>query len=89
MKAITFARYGSPDVLQLQEIDPPAVQDDDVRGRILHDLERFVGGADVRHDGDVRRSVEDLLDAFAEEGSRSESSTGVRWLIDPLDGTTN
>jgi len=26
---------------------------------------------------------------FAEEGTRSESSTGVRWLIDPLDGTTN
>jgi myo-inositol-1(or 4)-monophosphatase len=26
---------------------------------------------------------------FAEEGSRSESSTGVRWVIDPLDGTTN
>jgi myo-inositol-1(or 4)-monophosphatase len=26
---------------------------------------------------------------FAEEGSRSDSSTGVRWVIDPLDGTTN
>lgn len=25
----------------------------------------------------------------AEEGSAAESSTGVRWLVDPLDGTTN
>ncbi len=26
---------------------------------------------------------------IAEEGSRTESATGVRWLVDPLDGTTN
>ncbi len=26
---------------------------------------------------------------IAEEGSRAEGATGVRWLVDPLDGTTN
>jgi NADPH:quinone reductase-like Zn-dependent oxidoreductase len=30
MKAITFDKYGSPDVLQLQEIDKPVVNDDEV-----------------------------------------------------------
>ncbi len=34
MKAITFDRYGSPDVLQLQEIDKPVVKDGDVLVRV-------------------------------------------------------
>jgi NADPH:quinone reductase-like Zn-dependent oxidoreductase len=34
MKAITFDDYGSPDVLLLQEIDQPVVNDDDVLVRI-------------------------------------------------------
>ena len=34
MKAITFDRYGSPDVLRVQEIDKPVVNDDDVLVRI-------------------------------------------------------
>ncbi|MFC1790873.1 NAD(P)-dependent alcohol dehydrogenase [Gemmatimonadota bacterium] len=34
MKAITLERYGSPDVLRLQEIDKPVVHDDDVLVRI-------------------------------------------------------
>ena len=34
MKAIVYEKYGSPDVLQLQEIDKPAVNDDDVLIRV-------------------------------------------------------
>lgn len=34
MKAITIDRYGSPDVLRLEEIDEPGVDDDDVLVRI-------------------------------------------------------
>ncbi len=30
MKAIVHNRYGSPDVLEYKEIDPPLVRDDDV-----------------------------------------------------------
>jgi len=34
MKAIVFSRYGSPDVLELKEIDKPVVKDDEVLIRI-------------------------------------------------------
>lgn len=34
MKAITYDKYGSPDVLQLQEIDKPVVNDDEVLVRV-------------------------------------------------------
>jgi myo-inositol-1(or 4)-monophosphatase len=53
----------------------------DLVSHIDHEAEHLIVGrlAQVRP-GDA---------VFAEEGSRSESSTGVRWLIDPLDGTTN
>ena len=34
MKAITFEKYGSPDVLQLREVDKPVVGDDDVLVRV-------------------------------------------------------
>jgi NADPH:quinone reductase-like Zn-dependent oxidoreductase len=34
MKAIVQMRYGSPDVLQLRDIDTPAVKDDEVLGRV-------------------------------------------------------
>ena len=34
MKAIVYARYGSPDVLQLRETDKPVVRDDAVLVRI-------------------------------------------------------
>ena len=34
MKAIVYSEYGSPDVLELQEIDKPAVKDDDVLIRV-------------------------------------------------------
>jgi NADPH:quinone reductase-like Zn-dependent oxidoreductase len=34
MKAIVYHRYGSPDVLELQEIDKPVVNDDDVLVRV-------------------------------------------------------
>ena len=34
MKAIIQDKYGSPDVLELQEIDKPAVKDDDVLVRV-------------------------------------------------------
>ena len=34
MKAVVQYRYGSPDVLQLQEIDKPAIKDDEVLLRI-------------------------------------------------------
>ena len=34
MKAIVYSEYGSPDVLELQEIDKPVVNDDDVLVRV-------------------------------------------------------
>ncbi len=34
MKAIVYEKYGSPDVLQLQEIDKPVVNDDDILVRV-------------------------------------------------------
>ena len=34
MKAIVQTRYGSPDVLQLRDIDKPAVNDDEVLVRV-------------------------------------------------------
>ena len=34
MKAIVCPRYGSPDVLQLREMDKPVVKDDEVLVRI-------------------------------------------------------
>jgi NADPH:quinone reductase-like Zn-dependent oxidoreductase len=34
MKAIVYTKYGSPDVLQLREIDKPVVNDDDVLVRV-------------------------------------------------------
>ena len=34
MKAITYSRYGSPDVLEFQEVDEPAVQDNEVLVRV-------------------------------------------------------
>jgi NADPH:quinone reductase-like Zn-dependent oxidoreductase len=34
LKAITYHRYGSPDVLELEEVDEPVVQDDEVLVRI-------------------------------------------------------
>jgi myo-inositol-1(or 4)-monophosphatase len=53
----------------------------DMVSDVDHRAERLIVGrlADLRP-GDA---------VFGEEGSRSESSTGVRWVIDPLDGTTN
>jgi len=35
MKAIVHNRYGSPDVLEYKEIDPPALRDDDVLLRVV------------------------------------------------------
>ena len=34
MKAITYKQYGPPDVLRLEDIDPPAIGDDDVRVKV-------------------------------------------------------
>jgi NADPH:quinone reductase-like Zn-dependent oxidoreductase len=34
LKAITYSRYGSPDVLEFQEVDEPAVQDNEVLVRV-------------------------------------------------------
>jgi NADPH:quinone reductase-like Zn-dependent oxidoreductase len=34
MKAITYHRYGSPEVLELQEVDEPALRDDEVLVRV-------------------------------------------------------
>ena len=37
MKAIVYHKYGSPDVLELQDIDMPGVNDDDVLVRVRAD----------------------------------------------------
>jgi NADPH:quinone reductase-like Zn-dependent oxidoreductase len=34
MKALVYDKYGSPDVLELREIDKPVVTDDDVLVRV-------------------------------------------------------
>jgi NADPH:quinone reductase-like Zn-dependent oxidoreductase len=44
MKAIVQNRYGSPDVLELKQIDPPVVHDDDV---LLHVVAASVNAGDV------------------------------------------
>jgi NADPH:quinone reductase-like Zn-dependent oxidoreductase len=38
MKAIVCTKYGSPDVLQLQEVAKPAPQDDEVLIRISPEM---------------------------------------------------
>ena len=47
-------------------------------------------------DRDAERLIEEMLlgerpddGLLAEEGGRSEASSGRRWVVDPLDGTTN
>jgi myo-inositol-1(or 4)-monophosphatase len=47
-------------------------------------------------DREAERAIRELLELerpedglLAEEGSRSESDSGRRWLVDPLDGTVN
>ena len=47
-------------------------------------------------DREAERVIRELLEAerpedglIAEEGSRSESASGRRWIVDPLDGTIN
>ena len=47
-------------------------------------------------DREAERVIRELLEAerpedglIAEEGSRSESESGRRWIVDPLDGTVN
>jgi myo-inositol-1(or 4)-monophosphatase len=47
-------------------------------------------------DREAERVIRELLEAerpqdglLAEEGSRSESESGRRWIVDPLDGTVN
>jgi NADPH:quinone reductase-like Zn-dependent oxidoreductase len=34
MKAIVYEKYGAPDVLELREVDKPAVRDDEVLVRV-------------------------------------------------------
>ena len=48
MKAIRYHRYGSADVIALEDVDPPAVGDDDVLARGLDGDRRFFaeGAAD-------------------------------------------
>src|SRR5512143_246013 len=53
----------------------------DLVSQIDHQAEALIVERLARH-----RPGDGIL---AEEGSRSESSTGVCWVIDPLDGTTN
>ena len=45
MKAIVCTKYGSPDVLQLQEVAKPAPQDDEVLIKFMRHLSIPVTGA--------------------------------------------
>lgn len=52
---------------------------------LVSDADRAAEAAIRRVLGDAR--PDDGL--IAEEGGRAEGTTGVRWIVDPLDGTTN
>ena len=43
MKAIVFDKYGSPDVLELKDIDKPVVIDDDVLVQVHVLVENLLG----------------------------------------------
>ena len=43
MKAIVFDKYGSPDVLELQDIDKPVVIDDDMLVQVHVLVEKVLG----------------------------------------------
>ena len=43
MKAITYYQYGSPDVLQLEELDIPALADNDL---LVRENAATVGGTE-------------------------------------------
>jgi hypothetical protein len=62
MKAIVYGRYGSPDVLELRDIDRPAVTDDGVlvgcRGQVLQShIADLASGADQPCGAASMRSV--------------------------------
>ena len=48
MKALTYERYGGPEVVQVAEVDPPSVGSSDILGVYLGDLERIDPGGVIR-----------------------------------------
>jgi myo-inositol-1(or 4)-monophosphatase len=69
--------HGMESVLRLEAKSSPT----DLVSQVDHEAERLI----VKRLGDVRPGD----GVLAEEGTLRQSSTGVRWVIDPLDGTTN
>jgi myo-inositol-1(or 4)-monophosphatase len=60
-----------------------------VQSKGLHD---FVSYVDKQSEQHIVTALGNLLPEsgfIAEEGTGSKSSTGINWIIDPLDGTTN
>ena len=82
--AVTAAR-GAADLLRSSRPDPEAIATKSSRTDLVTDLDRAAEA----------RIIDLLIDArpddgvLGEEGGRRTGSSGVRWVIDPLDGTTN
>ncbi|MBS0011445.1 MAG: inositol monophosphatase [Bacteroidales bacterium] len=62
---------------------------DDARSKGIHD---FVSYVDIEAEKKLSRELSALLPEagfITEEGTAREGNTGLKWIIDPLDGTTN
>lgn len=80
-----IAARGAADLLRSSRPDPEAIATKSSRTDLVTDLDRAAEA----------RIIDLLIDArpddgvLGEEGGRRTGSSGVRWVIDPLDGTTN
>ncbi|MGW2229147.1 inositol monophosphatase family protein [Streptomyces formicae] len=78
LRAGTFLRDGRPDDLEVAATKSSAV---DVVTEMDIDSEKLITGFLAE-----RRPADGVL---GEEGASSEGSSGVQWVIDPIDGTVN
>jgi myo-inositol-1(or 4)-monophosphatase len=79
------AATGAADLLRTSRPDPEAIVTKSSSTDLVTDLDRAAEARII----DVLLGARPDDGVFGEEGGRRTGSSGVRWIIDPLDGTTN